>query len=44
MENLLSGVEKLYISRKRVHFSDDIEIFFIPIEERKGEWMTYAID
>lgn len=34
----------MHTSQKHVHFNDNSEFFFIPVEDRNGEWMTYAID
>lgn len=44
MEHILNDIKRLYLSPKHVHFSDSTEFILIPFEERKGEWMTYAID
>lgn len=30
--------------KKKVQFDDNVRIYFIPFEERKGIWMQYAID
>lgn len=30
--------------KKSVQFSDRITVILIPYEERKGEWMTMALD
>jgi hypothetical protein len=29
---------------KKVNLSENVETFFIPYEDRKGQWMKYAID
>lgn len=36
----MKGVNK----KKTVHFSDRITLILIPYEERKGAWMTMALD
>lgn len=28
---------------KKIQFNDNVRIYFIPFEERKGIWMQYAI-
>lgn len=30
--------------KKKVQFDDNVRIYFIPFEERRGIWMQYAID
>lgn len=30
--------------KKRIQFDDNVRIYFILFEERKGIWMQYAID
>ena len=31
-------------TRKCVRFTDEVSLFNIPYEDRKGEWMMFAVD
>lgn len=32
------------LSMKKVQFNDNVHTLLVPYEDRKGEWMNYAID
>lgn len=38
------NVDYLKKMKKKVQFDDNVRIYFIPFEERKGIWMQYALD